>query len=433
MSDQSNQWPDSLWCATATPLAAAPPLTATEETDIAIVGGGFTGLSAALHLAEAGRDVRLVETVGPGWGCSGRNGGQVNPAWKVLPEELAEQLGKEAATRALRMANDAADLVFDLVAKHGIDCDATRPGYVQGNAGERGQRFLSEWVRQWRALGVDVTLLSHEEITQLLGTSYYRSGMIDRRGGSVQPLSYARGLARAAKQAGAVLYDQSPVTRVRREGAEWICETPQGKLKARTVLWCTNGYTDGCWPKLKESIVPVTSFIVASEPLSQAQRDAVLPGGHAVSETTHINMYFRVDADGRMVFGGRGNLFNVKLQGNTRALEKRAIDMFPALDGVRWQYRWAGHPAVTTDRLPRLMQLADHAYAGLGYNGRGVAMATMMGKQLAHVVIGGETMYPVTPLRTIAMHPLRQLGISFHLITGTALDRFDRLKLPKAS
>jgi glycine/D-amino acid oxidase-like deaminating enzyme len=431
MSTLSTDWPDSLWCATATPLAASPPLSSTEETDVAIVGGGYTGLSAALHLAQAGRQVHLLEQVAPGWGCSGRNGGQVNPAWKVLPEQMAVKLGQEAATRALRMANDAADLVFELCAKHAIDCDAIRPGYVQGNTGERGHLFLTQWVRQWRTLGVDVSVLSRDEITQLLGTTYYQSGMIDRRGGSVQPLSYARGLASAAKHSGAVLSDHSPVITVRKDGAGWVCETPQGKLKARTVLWCTNGYTDACWPKLKESIVPVTSFIVASEPLNNEQRQAVMPGGHAVSETTRINMYFRVDAGGRMVFGGRGNLFNVKLQGNTRALEKRAIKMFPVLDGVNWRYRWAGHPAVTTDGLPRLMQLDNNAFAGLGYNGRGVAMATMMGKQLAHVVIGGETMIPVTPLRTIPLHRLRQLGISFHLITGSARDHIDRIQLAK--
>jgi len=420
---ESTTWPSSLWRDTAISLPASPPLSDSVECDVVIVGGGYTGLSAALHLAQAGQQVRLLERVAPGWGCSGRNGGQVNPAWKVLPEELDRRIGSTAADNALGIANDATDLVFQLVERFDLQCDAIRPGYVQGNYSRTGQRRLNEWVRQWRARGVDVELLDSGAISDLLGTSFYKSGMIDARGGSVQPMSYARGLAKAAINAGAQLHDESPVLRVEKSTGDWCCHTPQGSVTARTLLWCTNGYTDKTWPRLRESIVPVSSFLVASDPLTEQQRASVLPGRHAVSETANVQTYYRIDAQGRFVMGGRGNVTNLELDDNTRWLEQRAVAMFPLLDNVHWAHRWGGHVAMTPEWLPRLMQLDNNAYAGMGYNGRGVAMATMMGKQLAQQVVEGSTQLPLQPLKPILFHRFRQLGITARIAGGLMRDR----------
>ncbi len=422
-------WQDSLWAATATDAPATPALEEQTECDVVVVGAGYTGLSAALHLAEAGKSVLVLDSFGPGWGCSGRNGGQVNPAWKVLPDVLEKRMGQESAARAMRMAGDACDLVFDLVERFAIDCEAIRPGYVQGGYGQHGKDFIAQWVLQWQRRGVEVSMLDHDEISTMLGTSVYSFGMYDARGGSVQPLSYVRGLARAALAAGARVHGLSPVIDARRTDGSWVALTASGaSVRARHLLWCTNGYTDGVIPGLRESVVPVTSFIAASSPLSAAARSTVLPGGHAVSETARIQVYYRLDGRGRMVFGGRGDALNTRLNGSTTHLERQALAMFPELEGVRWEYRWGGHPAMTTDSLPRLMRIGDNAFSALGYNGRGVAMGTMMGRELSHAVLSGETALPVTGLRKTPLHGLRQLGIAWHIFSGRLLDALDGRK-----
>lgn len=419
-------WQQSLWASTATRAPECPALKSAIDTEVAIVGAGFTGLSAALHLAESGKIVHVFDRYGPGWGCSGRNGGQVNPAWKLLPEAVEEKFGEEAGRRAVMLANDACDLVFELVSKHGIDCDAIRPGYVQGAYNGQRLSFLREWVRQWSERGVDVRELDGESMYDVLGTRRYSHGMIDARGGSVQPLSYARGLARAAIAAGATIHGETAVEGASHDGGDWILQTPAGEVRARHVLWCTNGYTDNGWTGLKQTVVPVTSFVVASDPLSSTQRRSILPGGHAVSETANIQLYYRLDSAGRMVMGGRGNRLHTRLEGNTGWLEQQAVKLFPELEGIEWQFRWGGHPAMTKDKMPRLMKLDENAWSAMGYNGRGVAMATMMGRELAHCVNGGETAYPVSSLARIPFHACRQLGISWHLITGGLIDRVNK-------
>ncbi|MGI9463288.1 MAG: NAD(P)/FAD-dependent oxidoreductase, partial [Aestuariivirgaceae bacterium] len=239
--------PQGLWAATAAKLTDCPALQGTCEADVAIIGAGYTGLTAALYLAEAGLSVHVLDRHQPGWGCSGRNGGQVNPGFKLDPDEILSFYGPEDGPRALNVARQTCDLVFELIDRHKIECEAVRPGYVQGGIGKRGSRVLKDRVRQWQAHGEPAEFLGRQEVAELLGTEVYDCAMLHGKGGNVQPLSYVRGLARAAIDAGATIHGQSPATTVEPDGQGWCVRSDAGAIKARHVLIGTNGYTDSLW------------------------------------------------------------------------------------------------------------------------------------------------------------------------------------------
>lgn len=416
------QWPKSLWLDTATPAIQCDQLSGIIETETCVVGAGYTGLSTALHLTETGHEVCILEATSPGWGCSGRNGGQVNPAFRVLPSQCLKHFPQEGAEKLIHLASSTCDLIFDLIDRYSINCEAVRPGYVQGGVGHHGRGFIRRWVHEWQNRGVETYLLDAAEIADLIGTEFYDFGMYDARGGNLQPLSFLRGLHGAAVHNGAVIYADSPVIEVLRKNSEWRCISHGGEVRAKNLVWAGNGYLDSTFPKLRQTVVPVTSFIIASEPLPKQYLQHILPERHAVSETKRVQVYYKLDGTGRMIFGGRGNFWDTGLSGGTEHLKALAIRMFPDLASVRWTHSWGGHPAMTWDGLPKLFNIGEEAYAGHGYNGRGLAMSAMMGKQLANAVLNEPVDFPIQPLKPIAFHTARQIGISTHLIKGRLLD-----------
>jgi glycine/D-amino acid oxidase-like deaminating enzyme len=420
--------PKSLWASTATPAAPYPPLRDDVTADCVIVGGGFTGLSTALHLAERGVGVTLVEASEPGWGASGRNGGQVIPGLKLDPSEMRAKYGDERGRRLIKTVGATADLVFDLIQRHAIKCDASRTGWIQGAPGPKGLAEVRNRAEEWAAEGADVAVLDRDHIRARIGGGNYVGAFLDRRGGTLNPLSYARGLAQAAAAAGARLHGDSPAVTLERSGRRWKVSTPGGTVSAPHAVLCTNGYTDRLWPGLAETVIPVLSSVVATEPLSDNLRKVILPEREGVSETRRVLNWFSIDGQGRLVFGGRANQQETEDPQAFSPVLARLKSAFPILGEPRIQFRWAGYVALTTDHVPHLHELAPNLYAGLGYNGRGVAMSTMMGRLLADRVAGaqeGDIALPTMPIQRIPFHGWRATGISLAIGWKRLQDRFN--------
>lgn len=418
--------PRSLWVATAGPPPDCPRLSGERRADVCVVGGGYTGLSAALHLAEAGAEVVLLETGEPGYGASGRNGGQVIPGLKIDPDEIERRFGlEERGARLVELVGGAADFVFDLVKRHGIECDAHQGGWIRAAHAEAGRRATADTARQWQRRGAPVEELDRVRVAELLGTDAYVGGLLDRRGGGLQPLSYARGLARAAQRAGAAVHGGAPALGLEADSRGWRVRTPEGAVLAGQVVIGTNAYGDlvgrraGPWPALARSVIPVMSYMVATRPLPEAAQRRILPAGHVVSDTRRVLLYFRLDPAGRLLMGGRGRFQESSDPALYRTVMAAVGRLYPELRDPGWEFFWGGRVALTLDHLPHLHELAPGVHAALGYNGRGVAMATVMGKLLADRVQGTAAAalpFPVTPLRAIPLHALRRPVL--HVVVG---------------
>jgi glycine/D-amino acid oxidase-like deaminating enzyme len=408
--------PRSLWSATAEERAPpAPALEGAAKADVAIVGGGFTGLSAALHLAERGVDALLLEAEEPGFGASGRNGGQVIPGLKYDPDELVAMFGPERGERLAEIVGGAAGFTFGLIERHSIRCAPVRKGWIQGVHAASKLDIAKRRVEQWGRRGAPVRTLDRAEVVELTGTERYCGGWFDGRGGMIQPLSYARGLARVALAAGARIHGRSPAVRLVKEGAGWRVQTSGGAVTADRVLIATNGYTGDLWPGLKRSLVPVNSFQVATRPLTDNLRATILPGGQPVSDTRRLLRYFRLDPEGRLLMGGRGASYGDERSSLYERLRRAARWLFPQLDGLEWEFYWSGKVALTADHMPHVHEPAPGVAAALGYNGRGVAMASRMGKLMADHLTGAppEALgFPITRIEPLPFWSLRQPAVS---------------------
>ena len=409
--------PRTLWAATAEePAPPAPPLDGATRADVAIVGGGYTGLSAALHLAEVGVNALVLEAEEPGFGASGRNGGQVIPGLKYDPDEITGMFGPERGERLVEIVGGAAEFAFGLIERHAIRCAPVRNGWIQSVHAESRLDIAKRRVEQWQRRGAPVRFLDRAEVAALTGTERYFGAFLDGRGGMIQPLSYARGLARAALAAGARIHGNSPALHLAKDGKGWRVETRRGAVTAERVLIATNGYTGDLWPGLKQSLVPVNSFQVASRPLTDNLRATVLPGGQPVSDTRRLLRYFRLDPEGRLMMGGRGASYGEGRGALYQRLRRAALWLFPHLSGgLDWEFFWAGKVALTADHMPHIHEPAPGVIAALGYNGRGVAMASRMGKLVADRLVDAPTDdlgFPITRIRPLPLWSLRQPAVS---------------------
>jgi len=403
----------SLWSVTAPPGPVCSPLSGVQRAQAAVIGAGYTGLSAALHLAEAGREVVVVEAVDIGERASGLNGGQVIPGVKQDPDTLERLLGPYAGGRLVATTGAGPDLVFELIARHGIECEATRAGWIQPATSVTALEQLARRVEQWLRRGAAVSLLSRSEVLQLTGSALYCGGLLDRRGGTLQPLAYVRGLAQAVLRAGGHIHTHSPALRLGRRAGSWSIDTPQGSVSAPVVIIATDAYTDSISEELRRTMVPVPSFQVATVPIPAELRSTILPEGQAASDTWHLLRYFRLDASGRLVLGSRGTFAHTPQLRDVQYHYHAVHEIYPQLKQVPFEYHWGGLVAMTRDQLPHLHELAPGLLAGLGYSGRGVAMATVMGKLLARRALGAQVIelgFPVSPVLPVPFHALSGVG-----------------------
>jgi len=421
----------SLWAATAAPAPPTPPLEESASADVCIVGGGYAGLSTALHLAERGIRALVLEAYEPGWGASGRNGGQVIPGLKYDPDEIIGMFGAERGQRLIEFAGGTADVVFDLVEKHRMDVPRNRSGWIQGAHTKAAVDLVKSRVAQWSRLGASVQFLDKPNTDRLLGTRKYLGGWLDRRGGAIQPLSYARELAKVALAAGARIHGDTPAARLVRAGARWSVETSRGTtVTADRVVICTNGYTSELWPQLRQTAIAINSYQVATEPLGDNLRSTVLPEGQVLSDTRKLLLYFRLDHTGRLLMGGRGPFREPKGENDWAHLVRVIGKMFPALADVPIAFRWCGRIAVTRDHLPHLHEPAPGLLIDMGCQGRGIGLQTAMGKAMAEYIATSNAAalpFPFTPIEPIPFHGLQRLYVgavvSWYRLTDGGLRR----------
>lgn len=420
--------PQTLWHATAPPLAAFPALHGVEEADLLVIGGGFAGLSTALHAAEAGQSVVLVEAEGIAHGASGRNAGFVVPNFaKVDPDGIRGMLG-ERAERLIRMASGSSDLVFDLIRRHGIACDARQVGWIQPSHSDAAFAKAKERVRQWAALDRPVELLDSQGVTWLTGVEGWRGGWIDRSGGVINPVGYARGLARACAAAGVRVFEGSAVLGLEKTGADWVARTSGGRVAARKVVMATNAYVGALWPRLARSFFPLRVFQVATRPLPMSVRGRLLPGGQSVSDTRRNLFTFRFDAQNRVISGGM-HIVSLGAEGRVpKAIHRRLARVLELPDLPPLEFAWSGMASVMPDFLPRLVELAPGLVAGFACNGRGIALSTAMGRELADWALGkplAELAIPQREARELPFHALSKLAPNVLLPVSMIRDRMD--------
>lgn len=406
--------PNTLWHATAAPLAEFPALNGLAEADLVVIGGGFAGLSTALHAARDGISVILLEGERIAWGASGRNAGFVVPNFaKVNPEDVRAQLGEERGARLLGMAASSADLVFELIRRHSIDAGALQGGWIEPSHSEAALARAQARVRQWQALARPVTMLSASEVREMTGVDGWLGGWMDRSGGTLNPVTFARGLAAVAAEAGVGLFERSPVTSLQPDGSGWQARTPQGRVTARRAVLATNAHAGSLWPGLARTFFPLKVFQIATDPLPARIRARFLANGRCVSDSRRNLFTFRFDPDGRLITGGMNILGFGAEQRVPRRIMDRMVGMLRLDAAPRLAYAWTGLASITPNFLPRVIELAPGLMAGFSCNGRGIAMSVAAGREYARWAAG-------TPADALAVPRFAARIIPFHMLARLA-------------
>ena len=382
--------------------------------DVAIVGGGFTGLSTALHCAEKGLKAHVLEAEQIGFGGSGRNCGLVNAALWLPPQIVREKLGTTYGPRFIKRFGAGPEYVFSLIEKHQIRCEVTRTGTIHGAHSAKGFEELKDRHAEWQRLGEPVDLVDRDAITDIIGTQSFYGGLLDHRAGTINPMGYCRGLARAARGAGAEISTGVRVEKLSRErkpGADkiWRIETSRGSVLANSVVLGTNAYTDDLWPDLKRVFTTIHYFQLATKPLGP-EADYILPGKQGLWDTGQIMFNYRRDAFGRLLIGSMGKVIGHTDSGLSNRWARHQLKrIFPELGEVEFEESWHGKIAMTPDHLPRVYQLDKNLYTPIGYNGRGITTGTMFGQAMAGLLSGmdpADLPLPITPLQVARGAPV---------------------------
>jgi gamma-glutamylputrescine oxidase len=385
----TDDYPNSYYDASRNRSVELTPLDGSRRADVCIVGGGYTGLSSALHLAQRGYDVVLLEARKPGWGASGRNGGQLCSGQRKDQVTLTKMVGAEAARQFWELAEAAKNLAKNLIAEHHIDCDLKpgiahpdhKPGYAQ-----ESEAYVDFLRRQYDYQQIEY--LGREAMAELVGSDSYHGGSLDMGAGHLHPLNYALGLAAAALAAGARLYE-STVVESYQEGSPNRIITNQGVVEADSIVLACNGYLGKLEQRMSGKIMPINNFVIATEALGESQLKRINPRDVAIADSRFVVNYYRLSADKRMLFGGGENYRQNFPADIANFVRKPMLEVYPELADSRIDYAWGGTLAVTLNRMPHFGRLGKHnTYYAQGYSGQGVAMATLAGKLIADAIAG---------------------------------------------
>jgi gamma-glutamylputrescine oxidase len=388
-NDTRGAYPPSWYAATVEEMPPFASLQGQIKADVCVVGAGYTGLSAALHLAKTGRRVVLLDAQRVGFGASGRNGGQLGSGQRIDQTALEGMVGNDRARALWDMGEDAKALVKDLIHTHGIDCHL-KPGVAwTGSTAKEAQELHSYAAHLQESYGYDeVEALDAEACHALCPSPDYKGGMIDWGAAHLHPLAYALGLARAAVKAGVVIYEGSRVTGID-HGTPATVHTDNGSVTADHVILGCNGYLSGLAPDVTARVMPINNFIIATEPLG-ARTKEVLSQDVAVADSRFVVNYFRLSHDGRLLFGG-GESYGYRFPKDIASVVRKPMEIvFPHLKGVRVDYAWGGTLGITMKRFPYLARVAPNILSASGYSGHGVGTATHAGQLMALAIEGQE-------------------------------------------
>jgi gamma-glutamylputrescine oxidase len=408
----------SLWAHTAEPARELPSLTGERQADVVIIGAGYTGLSAAHHIAKSGLQPIVLEANQPGWGASGRNGGVISAKFRLSFRDIDAVHGRAMARRMYEIAHESADMVEELVSEFAITAARlTRTGQVKAAHNESTLRSAvdeAEWMK--REMGdAEVRILDAHQVRDETGSSSFVGGVLNPGSGGIHPLNYLRGLVEGLTRRGVAIFQHSPVVRLRRERASVVAETPSGTVRARQAIITTNSYSDltPATQHMQRTLIPFRSAIIATEMLPGNLAGRLMPTGRTYAETKRMMRWFRM-VDNRVVFGGRGAFGKQDSESAFTALRKAMIGIFPELADVPLGFRWSGLVGMTLDSVPHIGRLDDQTLFSMGYNGAGVAMSSLMGRYLA-AFVRGETpdvgLLDASRLKSIPLYPLREPAV----------------------
>lgn len=424
MDVSSMQHVASYYLATAKNLCDYPALQGNQKADVCIIGAGFTGLSAALHLRERGYSVAVLEANRIGWGASGRNGGQLGSGQRRDQNELEARFGIDQARLMWRYAQEAKALVKDIIGKYDIECDL-KPGVMHAAHRPRHYPEYRDYAdKLCRDYDYDqIRTVTASEMRDMLGVDTYHGGNLDMGAAHLHPLNLAIGLARAARRKGADLYEQSRVLRYS-EGREVIVETANGRVTASHLVLACNGYLDGLSPKIAGRIMPINNFIIATEPLDEARARQINRDDVAVADSRFVINYFRMSADNRLLFGG-GENYSPRFPADiANFVRPSMLQIYPQLGNLRIDYAWGGTLAITVNRHPHFGKLGRNVYFAHGYSGHGLALSHFAGKIIAEAVAGSAEKFDVMsrlpnhifPGGRYMRWPLLVLGMTYYAL-----------------
>ncbi|MGM8365275.1 NAD(P)/FAD-dependent oxidoreductase [Virgibacillus sp. W0181] len=405
----------TLWEENAAYNKTYPQLDTKIDTDVVIIGGGFTGISSSYHLQERGVNSVVLEEHTIGWGASGRNGGMLNTGYKLSPAELIKKFGLEEAKKLDQYALDSNEAVRAIAEKHQIDCEVRQCGHLGlSRKASKAKDFAKSQELIQKHFNREVHVLTGNAIQEELNSDYFKSAYLDPLSYQFHPLNYVRGLAEVAYENGARIFENSKALHIQKEGTTFIVKTAKGEVHAKELIYATDGYSGKITKELHKGIFPLASFVIATQPLDERFVKELIPNNRNLYDTINLTNYFRRTPDNRIIFGGSGIGYPAKPKFKEELI-MLLTSAFPQLKGTRIDYFWGGIIGATVDKFPVIGRTSDGAYYSVGYTGHGAAQSTLHGKMLAKCIVQEDrinTVFEETPLRTVPLYQQKKLLVT---------------------